>query len=81
MEVAFIAPSSSASSSSLPTGIARTTLRGTQPESGSFGAGAKAAALCGAAAAACLATRRRTMRRAEQELATLPKHMQPVDMN
>ncbi|CAE7882540.1 unnamed protein product, partial [Symbiodinium necroappetens] len=80
MEVAFVAP---VTSKSLPTAQLASSAPAPQgPSSPSTLLGGSAA--LGAAAVVALASssgRRRVARRAEQELAKLPKHMQPVDMN
>ncbi|CAE7538571.1 unnamed protein product, partial [Symbiodinium sp. CCMP2456] len=78
--VAFVAP---VTSKSLPTAQLASSAPAPQgPSSPSTLLGGSAA--LGAAAVVALASssgRRRVARRAEQELAKLPKHMQPVDMN
>mmetsp|Transcript_23839 Transcript_23839/g.49001 ORF Transcript_23839/g.49001 Transcript_23839/m.49001 type:complete len:484 (+) Transcript_23839:77-1528(+) len=81
MSVTFVAPFSNAGVAGIdqaPT-VPQNAVRPAQVE-GTLSTTA-AAALCGAAAAGLAAGRRRTARKAEQELAKLPKHMQPVDMN
>eukprot|EP00439_Symbiodinium_sp_Y106_P008793 s1795_g1.t1 len=79
MEVAFVAPLSTAGAAAPQLAPSHVSTQG--PSASSWSAPTAFCIAAFAGTAASRASRKRVPRKAEQELAKLPKHMQPVDMN